>query len=311
MLIIRHLSDLPAEYQKHPTVLTVGVFDGVHIAHQSILRKTVQRSKKYPAGQSLVYTFEDHPLKVLKPEEAPPLLIQADEKIALIEQFGIDILVNETFTLEFSKTPADTFVKQELCKWLHVNEIIVGHDHNFGKGASGNVDLLRNLGASAGFTINEVLPIQVENRTVSSSSIRELLLSGEVSFANKLLGRPHSISGKVIEGQRRGRTLGFPTANLLTEHEVILGRGVYAVKVQIGNSTHQGIMNIGQRPSFPEAGPSVEVHLFQFNEDIYGKQLKIFFIQKIRDEVKFDSVDSLKEQIHQDELLAHKIFDSV
>jgi riboflavin kinase/FMN adenylyltransferase len=308
VLVIHHLKELPESYRKHPTVLTVGVFDGVHIAHQSILQEVVSRAKGSPDGQSVVYTFEDHPLKVLKPEISPLLLVHTDEKNSLIENFGIQILVNETFTLEFSNTPPDKFITDELCKWLNLKEIIVGHDHGFGKGGSGNVDLLTVLGKNVGFTVHIIPPIQIDGMTISSSVIRELLLSGNVAKAAELLGRPHSIIGKVVMGFQRGRTIGFPTANLLTEHEVIPGRGVYAVQVQLDKETYPGIMNIGQRPSFPEAGPSVEVHLLGFDKNIYGTELKIFFIDKIRDEVKFDSIESLREQIQKDEIHARTIF---
>ena len=240
MIIIHHLRDLSSKYQNRPSVITLGVFDGVHIAHQVILHETVKRSRRYKDGQSVVYTFNDHPLKVLKPESAPLLLVHDDEKNKLIEKCGIDILVNETFTYEFSQTPPDKFVQDVICKYLDIKEIIVGHDHGFGKNASGNVDLLRNLGKKLDFTVDEIMPIQIEGKTISSSYLRELLLSGEVSLANQLLGRPHLIVGKVIEGYHRGRTLGYPTANLMTEHEVVPGRGVYAVKVELDNNTFHG-----------------------------------------------------------------------
>ena len=300
-IIISNLNKLPTRAKKRETVISVGVFDGVHRGHQQILQKLICQTRKYPDAQSVVLTFQEHPLKILSPSFCPPLLLANEEKIWRIVEFGIDITVNLPFTKQFANLTASEFIIQILCNSFLLKEIIVGHDHGFGKHASGDVRLLEKLGDKLGFRVTVDAPVCYRNIPISSTRIRESLIAGKVNDASAMLSRPHHIIGKVVKGDQRGRTLGFPTANLVTANEVIPGNGVYAVLAELAGKQYQGIMNIGFRPTFfKNAKPTIEVYLLNYTGTLYGKKLKIYFIVRLRDEKRFPNPVELIVQIKKD-----------
>jgi riboflavin kinase / FMN adenylyltransferase len=308
VLIISNLSKLPAQRKRKNTVITVGVFDGIHLGHQKILQRTIAQTRKYPNAQSVVLTFQEHPLKILSPSFCPPLLLLNKEKIDRIAKFGIDIIINQHFTKRFANLPATEFVTKILYNSFQIKEIIVGHDHGFGKNASGDVRLLEKLGKQLGFQVTIVPPVCYRNIPISSTRIRELLIAGKVEDAAAMLGRPHHIIGKVGKGDQRGRTLGFPTANLITKNEVIPSIGVYAVLVELAGRQYQGIMNIGFRPTFyTNAEPTLEIYLFNYQGNLYDKIITVYFIARLRDEMKFATPASLIAQIKKDVLKAKQL----
>ena len=300
LITINSLYDLKADYRHKPAILTVGVFDGVHIAHQKILTKLIQLSKQQINGQSVVFTFQQHPMKALQPEIAPPLLMPSEEKSKILESYGVDILINARFTKPFSQITAKDFIGQYLYRFLNLNTIVVGHDHSFGKGNAGTVDLLKKQGHKYHFNVVELPPYTFKKEPVSSSLIRNLLQEGKIQLANKLLTRPYNITGKVIQGRKVGMQIGFPTANLSTHYELIPSNGVYAVQVEWNGNTCPGVMNIGYRPTFSGRQISLEIHLLNFKGDLYGETLKVYFFKKIREEKRFENVDLLTAQIKKD-----------
>ncbi len=288
------------------SVVTVGTFDGVHVGHHAILRYLVDRATDR-SGTSVVLSFDPHPREVVHSEEVP-LLTTIDERAEVMERLGIDRFIVMPFTHDFSKLQADAFVRDVLVRRIGLQEIVIGYDHAFGRDRRGDADLLADLGERHGFTV-DVIPAQVvEKHVVSSTEIREALTgAGDVRRAAQMLGRPYSLQGTVIKGDGRGRTIGFPTANLSVDHprKVIPATGVYAVRAHPpGNSgpteSHAGMLNIGTRPTFGGRGVHVEVHLLDFRGDLYGKDLRIEFVERMRDEHKFDSVDALVEQLSRD-----------
>jgi riboflavin kinase/FMN adenylyltransferase len=309
VLIISNLKQLPAQRKRNNTVITVGVFDGIHLGHQKILQKTITQARKYPNAQSVVLTFQEHPLKVLSPSLCPPLLLLNEEKVGRITEFGIDIILNLHFTKLLANLTATDFVSKFLYKTFLIKEIIVGHDHGFGKNAKGDVRLLEKLGTQLGFRVTVVPPVCYSNIPISSTRIRELLIAGKVEDASAMLSRPHHIIGKVGKGDQRGRILGFPTANLMTKNEVIPETGVYAVLIEFAGKLYQGIMNIGYRPTFyNDAKPTLEVFLLNYHGNLYGKIITVYFIARLRDEIKFPNSVALIAQIKKDVLKAKKRF---
>ena len=307
MLTVNHLNEVPPALRKKNCVLTVGVFDGVHQAHQNILHKLIQHSREHAQGISVVYTFRQHPLRFLAPDAAPPQLASTSEKLDAFEALGIDLVILEQFNRKLSQIDGRDFVIQHLLKHLNIKEIIVGHDHTFGRKSSGNVHLLKQLGKEYGFTVSETRPICHDSKPISSSYIRELISEGKVDIAGKLLGRPYYISGKVVMGKQIGRTIGFPTANILSSKTLIPPNGVYAVQVELSGKLHPGVMNIGNRPTFNGQDRSLEVHLLDFSKNIYKRYLKIHFMYHLRSENKFSTVEKLKAQINTDSQIARKL----
>ncbi|MDI6782763.1 MAG: bifunctional riboflavin kinase/FAD synthetase [bacterium] len=307
-IIISNLKKLPAPLKRKNTVITVGVFDGVHRGHQRILKQLICQTRNEPDAQSVVLTFQEHPLKILSPSFCPPLLLANEEKIGRIAEFGIDLTVNLPFTKQLANLTAAAFITRILCDSFQVKEIIVGHDHGFGKQARGDVRLLEKLGDKFGFRVTVVAPVCYRNIPISSTRIRESLIAGKVNDASVMLGRPHHLIGKVVQGDQRGRTLGFPTANLVTANEVVPGNGVYAVLVELTGKQFQGIMNIGLRPTFfKSTNPTLEVHILNYSGNLYHRKLKIHFIARLRDEKRFSSPEKLIIQLKKDVLKA-KIF---
>jgi len=288
------------------SVITLGNFDGIHLGHQELIRMVIGRAKELGA-MSLVVTFRPHPLKILAPEKCPPLISIYEEKIRLMEKLGIDVLVKIPFTREFASMPPEDFVKDILCGKLGAKEIFVGYNYRFGKGRAGNIALLKQLGEKYGFTVNEVGEISINGEVVSSSKIRDLLKDGEVEHAAALLGRPYAITGIVVKGDGRGKLLGFPTANIVPRHSIIPAHGVYAVRLFVRDRLYDGIANIGLRPTFDKKDPTIEVHVFDFNEDIYGEEISLYFIGKLREEKKFRDAEELTRQIRSDVANAKRV----
>jgi riboflavin kinase / FMN adenylyltransferase len=287
-------------------VVASGTFDGVHLGHQKILESLVNGAKKYN-GESVLITFFPHPRTVLFNDgKNLKQLTTLDEKIALIESFGVDHLLIIPFTREFSEIDSKTFIEDILVSRIGVKLLIMGYDHRFGKNREGSFEYLKVHSATYGFEVQEITRFDLEEITSSSSAIRAALQIGEVQTAKKLLGRPFSIAGKVVKGRQLGRTLGFSTANIdiAESYKIIPADGVYAAFVKYENTLFKSVLNIGMRPTVSGIGRTIEAHLFDFDKDIYGEKLEIQFIAKIRPEQKFDGLDALKNQIEKDSAAA-------
>jgi riboflavin kinase/FMN adenylyltransferase len=285
------------------SVLTVGTFDGVHLGHQAIIRYLNERAAKV-GGCSVVVSFDPHPREVVLGKHVP-LLTTLEERGDLLEAFGIDRFVVLPFTRDLSNLSPRDYVEQVLIETIGLREIVIGYDHRFGRDRAGDRATLEALGAEHGFSV-DVIPEQIVHEvTVSSSEIRRLLSDeGDVAGAADLLGRPYALTGTVIRGDQRGRTIGYPTANLRVhgDRKLVPKPGVYAVRVDYGNEAFGGMMNIGRRPTFETDGAvTVEAHLFDFDREIYGRELEVAFVERIRDEQKFSGPDALVEQLQGDE----------
>ena len=289
-------------------VLTIGNFDGVHKGHLTLFDMVKERAKEI-GGQSALMTFDPHPIKVMKPGNGPPLITLTRQKLELIEDAQIDVILCIPFTKEFALISASEFVQDILVDKIGVKEIVVGYDYTFGKGRKGDTGLLQEMGETSGFKVNVVEPVHVGNKLVSSTSIRKLVQDGNLSEARQLLGRDYQILGTVVRGKDRGgRLLGFPTANLELIDELVPKVGVYAVKVVFGDRSFNGVTNIGYNPTFGKGPFSVETHLLDFEEDLLGKNIRVKFVKRLRDERPFGSVKDLAAQIGRDTLNAKKLF---
>jgi riboflavin kinase/FMN adenylyltransferase len=282
---------------------TVGTFDGVHRGHQTILDELRREAEECGASTTVV-TFSPHPQVVLRNPGRPPVktLTTDDEKIASFETAKIDRVVVIPFTIEFSRTPSEQFVRDILFERIGMSGVVLGHDHGFGRNREGDFALMARLGTELGFTVRELPPFEQDGMVVSSTRIRELLSHGEVDKAMRLLGRPYQFAAKVVRGDGRGRQIGFPTANLEIDdsNKLIPLHGVYAVRVQAGARALAGMMNIGTRPTFGKSGESIEVHILDFADDLYGTTLTVKFIQRLRSEQTFDSAAALVAQLKLD-----------
>ncbi|MCX5686311.1 MAG: bifunctional riboflavin kinase/FAD synthetase [Candidatus Omnitrophica bacterium] len=306
MRVIRGLKNLRPI--KNSSV-TIGVFDGVHIGHRKIIRKVVRAAKRRGIP-SVVLTFDPHPLKVLGAKSRTPSLISLKHRMKLIEELGVDNLVVLNFTRSFSRIPAQNFVRDILVKKIGAKAIFAGPDFYFGKGAEAGRALLEKLSRKFGLEAEIVKPVKVRGRVVSSSLIREHISKGKLGEAAALLGRSFSILGTVVKGTGLARYLGYPTANVNPHHEAIPPTGVYAVRVKLGPRRFSGVLNIGTRPTFyspTDKEPSIEVHIFDFKGDLYGKEIEILFVKKIRQERKFKVIADLIGQIRTDEKKALQI----
>jgi riboflavin kinase/FMN adenylyltransferase len=301
------ITDLGAYPKSFPRpIITIGNFDGVHLGHQMIFRTLCQRAREVD-GTSLVLTFDPHPLKVLAPERCPVLITPTAKKLALIQGCGLDVIVCLPFTPTLANLTPVAFVERVLVQTIGIQEIYVGYNFAFGKGRQGSIALLQELGQHYGFLVHIVEPIAVEGRVVSSSMIRQWIQQGGVDEAALLLGRLYSISGTVVEGYQKGRELGFPTANVRSTDELLPSRGVYAVTVDWRERQYEGVANIGFNPTFGRTQLSVEIHLFDFAEQLYGETVEVSFVKKIRDERAFPSVADLVKQIGRDVETAHTL----
>jgi riboflavin kinase/FMN adenylyltransferase len=297
MVLITDLQQIATPFTK--SVLTLGNFDGLHVGHQELVRMVIRRAREAGA-LSMVVTFRPHPLKVLAPEKCPPLISIYEEKIRLFERLGIDVLVKIPFTLHFSEMSPRDFVKTVLCDLLGAEEIFVGYNYRFGRGREGTVRILREMGEEFGFRVTEIEQVSLNGEVISSTKIRLLLGDGEVEHAARLLGRPYAITGVVIKGDGRGKSLGFPTANIASKHAIVPSSGVYAVKLFVRDRYYDGVVNIGFRPTFDTRTMAIEAHVFDFNEDLYGEEMTIYFIKKMREEIKFGDSAALIRQIGKD-----------
>jgi riboflavin kinase/FMN adenylyltransferase len=301
MLLLR---EFDKSFYNKQSVVTVGAFDGVHLGHRIIL-DDLNKIKASKNLRSVIVTFDPHPQIILRnkhPKEIK-ILSTLEEKINLFERFEIDAVYIINFTLEFSQTSAESFYKDYLIDNVGFTDIVLGFDHNFGKNREGNYETLNALSQKYGFNVHRVEEFMAEGEHINSTRIRNLLCEGEIEKATWLLGDYYSLEGKVIYGDRRGRQLGFPTANIepLSRYKLIPKHGVYVVSVEFGNKKHFGMMNIGNRPTVSE-GENVflEVNIFDFDEDIYDKSIRISFISYLRDEKKFNSLEELISQIKKD-----------
>jgi riboflavin kinase/FMN adenylyltransferase len=297
MKIIRDLQELTAPLPG--AVVTIGNFDGVHLGHREIFRRVVQRAREI-GGTSVVFTFTPHPRKVLDPARAPRQINTDAEKERLIEASCIDVLLCVPFTRELAAVPAEWFVREVLVERLGTRHLVIGYDYAFGKDRQGNADFLRGEGEKLGFAVEILAPVSGEGEVYSSTRIREMILAGKVAEVVRLLGRHFTLEGTVVHGAKRGKRLGFPTANLATEKEILPGAGVYAVKVRYRDQFIDGVANIGCNPTFGVEGTSVEVHLLDFQEEIYGETLRIYFLARLRDEISFPSAAELSRAIAAD-----------
>jgi riboflavin kinase/FMN adenylyltransferase len=300
------LDNLPEDI-KNP-VVTIGNFDGVHWAHQAILKKVIERAK-HLNGTSVVITFEPHPIKVMSPKKARPLITLLEQKRELVTNQGINIILLIRFTREFAAIAAREFVKDILVDKLGIKEVVVGYDYAFGRRREGNIKLLKELGQQFNFKVHQVGPVYVGKSLVSSTSIRNLIIDGNVSEAKRLLGRNYQIRGEVIRGRDRGGPLlGYPTANLRLADELIPKEGVYLVTVDLDGKIHQGLTNIGYNPTFKDKTLSVETHILDLSADIVKKKIKINFLYRLRDEITFASAKELSQQISRDIKQAREFF---
>ena len=298
MKVIRSLEQIPGEFRD--AFVTIGNFDGVHLGHVPILKKLIEEAHK-ENRKAVVITFDPHPKKVLRPDIRPFYLITSiEEKIKLLEVIGVDGLILIPFDLNFSKMTAESFVCDILWDKLHIRKIFVGHDYSFGKSKTGNKIFLAEFGKKLGFEVDIINAIKLDEETISSTRLRHLILEGDVKTAAKVLGRPYNVSGIVVPGKKRGSILGIPTANIKPEKELIPAQGVYAVIAHLEKDRHQGVLNIGFNPTFSDTELSVEVYLLDFSGDIYGKKVDVLFIERIRDEVKFENSEQLVKQIRKD-----------
>jgi riboflavin kinase/FMN adenylyltransferase len=286
-------------------VITLGNFDGVHLGHQRIFSRVREEASRIK-GEAVVVTFDPHPLKVLAPERCPPLLTSFRKKMILIEKSGIQTVLCLQFSVLFSEISPFDFVRSILVERIGARKVIVGYNYHFGKGQKGDVSILKEICDPFHVEVEVVEALRIGDTTVSSSKIRELIKTGKVEEASNLLGRDYPILGRVVEGARRGQTLGFPTANIELSDELYPLEGIYAVDVFWHGQCFKGVANIGYNPTFPagagERGgiPALEVHILDFNRSIYGDEVQINFKKRIRDEIRFDSASELVAQIRKD-----------
>ena len=301
MKVINHLDNIRKPFKN--AVVTIGNFDGVHLGHQALFHEVIEKADAI-GGTSVAITFEPHPMRVLKQNNHPPLITLYEQKQELIERTGTDILICIPFTAQFASLTAREFVEDLLIKKIGMKAIVVGEDYSFGKNREGNLELLKSFAAEMNFEVIVAhwitLARNFPNR-VSSTRIRELIMDGQMTEVQKMLGRNYQIRGIVVSGRDRGgKLLGIPTANINLHDELCPKTGIYAVTVECRGTQYNGVANIGYSPTFEEHEFTVEVHILDFNDDIYGEKIRVNFIQRIRDEKKFSEISELIEQIHKD-----------
>ena len=297
MEVIRHIES----YRRFPRpIVSLGNFDGVHLGHQAILTKAVSEARALQ-GTALVLTFHPHPLSVLRPNSPLPLILSLREKLLLFRRLEIHGVILQRFSQTFSQLTAEEFVRRYLVDIIGIEKVIVGHNVSFGHRRSGNAEMLVQLGEKFGFAVDVIGPVVIDGREVSSTAVRTLLGTGNMHEVTRLLGRPYGVSGRVEKGFQRGRTIGFPTANLRPRTDLLLPNGVYAVTVDLDEKISiPGVANVGMNPTFGNNRRTIEAHLFDFSADLYGQRLRINFFEHIREERKFPSVPELVRQIQED-----------
>ena len=292
---IAELAQLPG-----PIFLAIGVFDGVHRGHQAVISTSASHAQSV-IGTPVVVTFDPHPAKVLRPKSAPHLLTATQHKISLIRNLGVAHLLVINFDKKFAATPPENFVQQLVTHSKALREICVGHEWSFGKDRRGNLNLLNKLGGQFGFDVVGIQPVTVNGVVVSSTAIRQAIEAGDFDKAGEMLGRQYTILGTVIRGDGLGKKIGFPTANLSAHSEQFPPNGVYLAQASLDGVLHHGVVNLGYRPTVSqESNRVLEIHLFDFNHDIYGEDIEVLFVQYLRKEKKFESVDALVRQIDLD-----------
>jgi len=306
MKIYDDVNNLP-EFKN--AILTIGTFDGVHLGHQKIIHQLVEDARRV-GGETVIMTFNPHPRKIIQPDYPLEMLNDFEEKAALLEKFGIDNLVSIRFNEDFANMPAEDYVQNLIYNKFNPQKVIIGYDHHFGKGRTGNIDLLRTMGNNLGFEAYEISAQQLNELIISSTKIRKALHEGNIQLANNHLGYHYTLNGKVVEGNKIGRTIGFPTANIQLDSadKLIPMNGVYAVKVLVNELEYNGMMNIGLRPTVNGKSRTIEVNILDFDEDIYYQPIKVSLYEYIRGEVKFDGIESLKQQIAKDKETVKECF---
>ena len=305
MEIIKGSGELRKEFNS--PVITIGNFDGIHLGHQQLFKEVKKKAFELK-GDSIVYTFEPHPVSILMPQKQIPLITSFSEKMKLLEASGIDIVICEEFTAEYADLSPRQFVKNILFDKIGIKAIFVGYDYAFGKDREGNINTLRQLGKEFDFHVNTVDIVKLDGVTVSSTKIRDFIQKGELKEVGRFLGRDYSISGKVGRGKSRGKGLGFPTANLRSIIELIPKPGIYVAHVLYKGDLYQAVVNIGFNPTFKDKVLSVEAHILDFNRDIYDEDIRISFMDRLRDEKTFNGPDELVKQIDKDVKRAREIF---
>lgn len=306
MEVIHYPEDPRPPHLVHP-VLALGNFDGLHRGHLKIVER-VKRGALEHGGCAMAMTFDPHPPRVIRPDKAPPLLMTKAQKLEALQRAGLHSVAVVRFTRELSRWEPETFVRNVLVEWLRVAEVWVGANFLFGRDRTGNFSTLRTLGQRYGFRAEKIDPVRYKEFVVSSTRARRLVGEGRMDEAGGLLGHPYYIDATVVEGRRRGREIGFPTANLRTENELVPPDGVYATTLLIDGVVRASLTNIGMRPTFAEQERTIETHVLKFDGDLYGMSVRLAFVQRLRDERRFEDVDALRAQIEADQRRAERLF---
>ncbi|MDU5106113.1 MULTISPECIES: bifunctional riboflavin kinase/FAD synthetase [unclassified Clostridium] len=294
------IDDIIMDNKKSDNYVALGSFDGLHYGHLSLVRKTVELARE-KNGKSMVFTYKNHPKTIIKPDSVPKIIMDLDTKLEYLEEENVDIVILRSFTKEFMSMEAEDFIKL-LCEDYNVKGIVVGFNFRFGHKNLGDINLLKNLQNKYGYELFIMEPYTYKGNAISSTRIRECILEGEVKEATNMLSKPYLIKGKVIHGKQLGRTIGVPTANLeFNDKMVIPGKGVYYTNVKYNGRVFKGITSVGNNPTVNGKELTIETFILDFDEMIYGEELKVYFIEKIRGEIKFDSLDELVAQIKRDE----------
>lgn len=312
MRVFRDLNNLP-EFKN--SVITIGTFDGVHKGHQKLIER-INFLAKQNDGESIIITFHPHPRIVINPQDKTLRLLNTiEEKVSLLEKYGVDNLVIVPFSRNFSEQEAEDYIENFLVKNFRPKNIVIGYDHKFGKNRSGDYHLLENMKTRFGYGMEEITKETLDDIAISSTKIRNSLQAGEIALANELLGHNYTLTGTVVRGLQNGRKLGFPTANIQVsdEYKLIPKTGIYVVKVSDASTPsekHKGMLSIGYNPTFEGKEQTIEVNILDFNKDVYGNTLTLEFIEHIRDEKKFDSIEALISEIKNDEKVTREVFNS-
>ncbi|MET0151554.1 MAG: bifunctional riboflavin kinase/FAD synthetase [Candidatus Binatia bacterium] len=305
MQVIRHLEACERRFRS--PVATLGNFDGVHRGHQEILSRVVRQAREL-GGEAVVITFFPHPTAVLAPARAPAALGSLRERLSRFREAGVDVVLLQRFTRAFAALDADDFIERYLARRLGVAKVVIGHSVNFGRARGGSAATLVAVGARLGFAVEVVGPVSVDGIAVSSTAVRERLAAGEVAVASRLLGGAYAVDGRVVRGDRRGQGLGFPTANVRTRTAVLVPDGVYAVRLRWNGERRDGVANVGRNPTFGQGRErTLEAHLFEFDGELYGRALRVEFVERLRGEMKFASAQALVAQIREDARRAREV----
>ena len=305
MQVIRHLEACDRRFRS--PVATLGNFDGVHRGHQEILSRVVRQARERGC-EAILVTFFPHPTSVLAPSRAPAALGSLAERLARFREIGLDAVVLQQFTPSFAALEADVFVERYLVRRLEVAKVVIGHSVNFGRARGGNAHTLTEAGRRLGFAVEVVGPVKVDGIAVSSTAVRERLASGEVAVASRLLGRFYAVEGRVVRGDQRGQGLGFPTANVRPRNPLLVPDGVYAVRLRLNAERRDGVANVGRNPTFGQGRVrTLEAHLFDFTGELYGRALRVEFVERLRAEKKFASPQELVQQIRDDVARAREV----